>query len=183
MLRVCETLPVLICTACLIFCCKACSPDIGQPLDLDKFSGEWYFAAGTPINQSLSRCGRFLAKKTSANAFAIKYTAISHKNNIPITFYVDGTVDGNQVIGTWQLQGSKRKLGPFKHVIVFANYRTVLAMAVCSEGTTLRHPEYKFSMIWSRERSLPSPILTELKSKLETYINQGEIRLVDHGNC
>ncbi|XP_053996076.1 uncharacterized protein LOC128885799 [Hylaeus anthracinus] len=183
MLRVCWLLPALICTACLIFCCDACSPDIGQPLDLNEFSGQWFFIAGTPINQSLSRCGRFLAKRTSTDTFKIQYTAVSHKKNIPITFYVDGSVKGNKVVGTWQLHGSQRKLGPFRHIIVYANYRSVLAMAVCSEGTTLHQPEYKFAMIWSRERSLPLPILKELKSKLGAYINQEEIRLVDHGNC
>ncbi|XP_076179118.1 uncharacterized protein LOC143152649 [Ptiloglossa arizonensis] len=183
MLRVCEILPTLICTSCLIFCCRACAPDIGQPLDLDKFSGEWFFAAGTPINQSLSRCGRFLARRISVDKFAIKYTALSHKNDIPITFHVDGKMDGNKAVGTWQLQGSKRKLGPLNHIVVFANYRSVLAMVVCSEGTQLHHHGYKFSMIWSRERSLPLPILKELKPKLGAYINQGEIRMVDHENC
>ncbi|XP_076664236.1 uncharacterized protein LOC143366762 [Andrena cerasifolii] len=183
MLRRCELLPAAICTACLIFCCAACSPDIGQPLDLDQFSGEWFFAAGTPINASLSRCGRFLVRQASGSMFRIKYTALSHKNDIPITFNVDGSVRGSRIIGTWQLQGSKRKLGPLRHVIVFVNYNTVLAMVVCSEGTAPNHQGYKFSMIWSRERSVPLPILKELKSKLGAYINQGEIRMVDHGNC
>ncbi|XP_076249343.1 uncharacterized protein LOC143188787 [Calliopsis andreniformis] len=183
MLRACELLPATICMACLIFCCSACSPDIGQPLDLDQFSGTWYFIAGTPVDTSLSRCGQFTVRRTSGNAFVIKYTAYSYRNDMPVTFNVDGSVRENRVIGTWQLQGSKRKLGPFHHAIVFANYNTALGMVVCPESTATHHQRYKFSMIWSRERSLPSPILMELKSKLGVYINQEEIRVVDHRNC
>lgn len=72
--------------------------------------------------------------------------------------------------------------GPFRHVIISVKYDTVLGMLVCSKGTT-HHQGYKFVMIWSRERSLPLPIFKELKTKLGAYINQGRIRMVDHGNC
>lgn len=72
--------------------------------------------------------------------------------------------------------------GPFRHVIISVKYDTVLGMLVCSKDTT-HHQRYKFAMIWSRERSLPLPIFKELKTKLGAYINQGRIRMVDHGNC
>lgn len=72
--------------------------------------------------------------------------------------------------------------GPFRHVIISVKYDTILGMLVCSKGTT-HHQGYKFVMIWSRERSLPLPIFKELKTKLGAYINQGRIRMVDHGNC
>ncbi|XP_078042658.1 uncharacterized protein LOC144473009 [Augochlora pura] len=183
MFRSCVLLPALICTACLIFGCAGCTPDIGQPLDLNQFSGKWYFVAGTPINESLSRCGQFFVRRKTLNTFDIKYTALSHKNSIPITFNVEGVLRGNKIIGIWQLQGSRNKLGPFRHVIVLADYGAFVAMVVCSESTKPRHQGYKFSMIWSRGRSLPPSILKELKSKLGAYINQGEIRMVDHGNC
>ncbi|CAK9825268.1 hypothetical protein ANTRET_LOCUS3315 [Anthophora retusa] len=181
-MRARHILPVLIFTVCLISCCTPCSPDIGQPLDLNQFSGEWFFVAGTPINESLSRCGRYLVRQTGLNSFTMKYTALSYKNNIPIAFNVNAIANGRDIVGTWQFEGSKRKLGPFRHVIVFARYNTVLGMLVCSESTP-RHQGYKFAMIWSRERCVPLPILKELKSKLGAYINQGEIRMVDHGNC
>lgn len=71
--------------------------------------------------------------------------------------------------------------GPFRHVIAFVKYDTVLGMLVCYEST--HHQGYKFVMIWSRERSLPLPILKELRSKMGAYINQGRIRMVDHGDC
>ncbi|XP_076647198.1 uncharacterized protein LOC143355901 [Halictus rubicundus] len=183
MLRFCTVLPALICTVCLIRDCTACTPDIGQPLDLNQFSGKWYFVAGTPINESLSRCGQFSVRSKSINTFSIKYTALSLRNSVPVTFNVEGTVRGNKIIGIWQLQGSRKKLGPFRHVIVHGNYGAFVAMVVCTESTTPHHQGYKFSMIWSRERSLPPSILKELKSKLGAYINQGEIRMVDHGNC
>ena len=183
MLRTRVILPVLIFALCLTFYCTACSSDIGQSLDLKQFAGEWFFAAGTPINESLSRCGRFLVRQTSPSTFAIKFTALSYKNNIPISFNVDGSINGNKIIGTWQLQGSKRILGPFQHVIVEAKYKSVVGMLVCSDNGSSHQQRYKFSMIWSRERSLPLPVFKEIKSKLGVYINQGEIRMVDHGNC
>lgn len=71
--------------------------------------------------------------------------------------------------------------GSFRHVIAFVSYDTVLGMLVCYEST--HHQGYKFVMIWSRERSLPLPILKELRSKMGAYINQGGIRVVDHGDC
>ncbi|XP_031838890.1 uncharacterized protein LOC116429746 [Nomia melanderi] len=68
-------------------------------------------------------------------------------------------------------------------VTVFASHNTMVATVVCAESTAPRHRGYKFSMIWSRERRSPPQILKELKSKLRAYINQGEIQMVDHGNC
>ncbi|XP_050576988.1 uncharacterized protein LOC126915895 isoform X1 [Bombus affinis] len=156
-----DILPMLICTMCLISYCASCSPDIGQPLDLSQFAGEWYFAAGTPVNVSLSKCGRFLVRQTSPNTFTVKFTALSYKNDIPTVFNIDGNVNGNDIVATWQLQGSKKRLGPFRHVIAFVKYDTVLGMLVCYEST--HHQGYKFVMIWSRERSLPLPILKELR--------------------
>ncbi|XP_017755224.1 PREDICTED: uncharacterized protein LOC108547285 [Eufriesea mexicana] len=182
MLRAHRALPVLICAACLLVYCTPCSPDIGQPLDLSQFPGEWFFAAGTPINESLSRCGRFLVRQTSSNTFTVKFTALSYKNDIPIAFNIAGSVNGKEIVATWQFQGSKRRLGPFRHVVTFVEYDKVLGMLVCSDSTSHRQG-YKFAMIWSRERSLPLPILKELEYKLGAYINQGRIRLVDHGNC
>ncbi|XP_017890399.1 uncharacterized protein LOC108631169 [Ceratina calcarata] len=69
-------------------------------------------------------------------------------------------------------------------VVVYVKYDTVLGMLVCSDcESTTHHQGYKFAMIWSRERSLPLPILKELKFKLGAYINQERIRMVDHRNC
>ncbi|XP_076748623.1 uncharacterized protein LOC143422101 [Xylocopa sonorina] len=173
-------LPAVICAACLISCCRPCPPDIGQPLDLTQVTGEWFLVAGTPMNESLSRCGRFLVRQTSASKFDVKYAAVSYKMNRPIVFNINGDISDREILGTWQLQGSNKKLGPLRHIIVHAKYDTVLGMFVCSKSS---NRGYKFAMIWSRERSLPLPILAELKSKLGIYINQERIRMVDHRSC
>ncbi|KAG7198000.1 hypothetical protein KM043_016225 [Ampulex compressa] len=182
-MRAWAVLPVLISTLCLPFCRPECAPDIGQPLDLELFSGKWFMVAGTPVNgKSLSKCGQFMVKETSPNAFTIRYTARSRLDGVPVIFNVEGSV-GHDVIGYWQLKGSKRILGPFKHVIVSMDYNSALAMVVCSTNNSSYLPGYKFSMIWSRERSLPLPIFEGLKSKLSAYINQEEILMADHINC
>lgn len=65
------------------------------------------------MNASLSRCGRFVVRQASVDTFKVRFTAFSHKNDIPVTFNVEGSVRGSNVSGTWQLQGSKRKLGKY----------------------------------------------------------------------
>ncbi|KAK9300707.1 hypothetical protein QLX08_006732 [Tetragonisca angustula] len=174
------TLPLLVCILCFMAHCAACPMDAGQALDISQFAGKWYFIAGTSTNLSQSSCGRLLVKKTTSTEFLIKFRGHRHKGNIPVVSNMAGKVDGNNIVTYWRTLRSKRKLGPFYHVVISVKYDTAIGMLVCTE--TKGYMENKSAMIWSRERSLPSPILEELKSKLGAYVNQ-EIRMADHDNC
>ncbi|CAD1468139.1 unnamed protein product [Heterotrigona itama] len=172
--------PLLVCVLCFASYCAPCSMDVGQTLDLSQFAGKWYFIAGTSTNLSLSSCGWFLVKETTSTDFVIRFRGHRHKSNIPVVSNIVGKVDGNNIVTYWRRLRSRRKLGPFYHVIISVKYDTAVGMLVCTE--TKRYMENKLAMIWSRERSLPLPILEELKSKLGAYVNQ-EIRMADHDNC
>ncbi|KAK2579360.1 hypothetical protein KPH14_000981 [Odynerus spinipes] len=92
-------------------CTAKCPSESGLPLDLNQFSGKWYMVAGTPVNgKSLSKCGYFVVSKTSSTTFMARYTALSYKDNKPVTFNVDGSLR-HDITGYWQLRGSDRILG------------------------------------------------------------------------
>ncbi|XP_012271033.1 uncharacterized protein LOC105694700 [Orussus abietinus] len=147
-----------------------------------RFSGEWYMVAGTPVTGGeLSRCGHYMVRKTSESTFTIRYTAISHRRNHPVAFLVNGTV-ARDVTGSWQLEGSNRILGPFRHIVVSADYGSFLAMLVCAEDSQ-DLPGRRFAMIWSRGRRLSSKVLQDLKGKLAGYIDEAKILTASHDNC
>lgn len=158
-------------------------PASGETLDLDQFAGDWYVIAGTPVTgRSLSKCGHFAVKKTSPATFAMRYTAVSHRHNSAVAFNVHGRVVDGDITGNWQLEGSKRILGPFKHVVISVDYSSHLVLLSCSEDSHLL-AKRKFAMIWSRRRSLSDAILDELKEKLQDYFKRSDILTMDQTDC
>ncbi|KAF3429909.1 hypothetical protein E2986_12263, partial [Frieseomelitta varia] len=92
------------------------------------FARKWYFIAGTSTN--LSSCGRLLVKKATSTEFLIKFRTHRHKSNIFPVSDMAGKVDGNNIVTYWLR--SKRKLGPFYHVVISAKYDTTIGMLVCT---------------------------------------------------
>ncbi|XP_023290708.1 uncharacterized protein LOC105696339 [Orussus abietinus] len=138
---------------------------------------------GTPVKKnSVSTCAHFLVNQTSSDTFKIKYTAISHRNNQPVTFIVDGTVS-DDILAQWQLVGYKEAFGPFKHVILSPNYDSSLAMIVCGNGNPRFIPRGEIAMIWSRQKTLPEAELNDLKTKLGEYIDKETLLPVNNINC
>ncbi|XP_066590994.1 uncharacterized protein [Prorops nasuta] len=183
-MRGCYGFLAIIAMVYLHFCRADCPAETGQPLDLNEFSGKWFMVAGTPVSgKAVSNCGQFLVTKTSEDSFTMKYSAISHRGNRPVTFNVNATINNNNVVANWKLEGSKKVLGPFKHITVSKDYSSYLAMVVCSKNDSSHDSGYKFSMIWSREKSLSSRILEELKTALTSYVHKANILLVDHESC
>lgn len=79
MLPACGPLPAAICMACLIFCCTACSPDIGQPLDLNQVPLQLLLLAPVLILQRRFRrdLNLFLIARSSRVTFRVPRNVIA----------------------------------------------------------------------------------------------------------
>ncbi|XP_011301490.1 uncharacterized protein [Fopius arisanus] len=153
-----------------------------QKLDLNEFLGNWYMVAGTPVSgKKVSKCCHFEVKRTSDDTFTMNYTAVSHRKNRPVVFTVNARADDN-VTGNWQLQGSTKILGPFRHRVISANYASYIVFVVCGDSNQII-PTREFGMIWSREKNLNPTVLKQLKRHLSHYFHGEDILDVNQTDC
>ncbi|XP_008543273.1 uncharacterized protein LOC103568263 [Microplitis demolitor] len=144
-----------------------------QSLDLEQFQGNWYMVAGVSLRRGRkTKCSRVVVVPNSENSFLMKFSSIDVTNNSTIKFAIESKTDDNI---TGFLKGLSGNIGPIKHRLIAADYDLYAAIVGCfNRYNNKNHEEPTFSMILSRYKTLPLPILNHLKFKLNQYIGKND---------
>lgn len=167
------------------------------PLDMEKFQGDWYLAAGNDLSfEKKGKCGKVtfpaLAKEDGKEAIlSSRFTGVSLKDNTPIAYeFSMQPIISDKIGNLWSVfraEGSSTFSPIYKTAIAATDYKTYALYVACRPTFS---PEDKtfdrslFAEIWTRKDvTLSKDTMETLTNILSSYdIDAATIKPVEQ-NC